>query len=897
MSYGWTFSALALVIALAVAPAAGGAAPPVIELEPGVGPERLFVLRADSAEILTATPQFWGPQWRWAGVGVRAQPRRPDGTLPLQWSVDDLGVTGDVEVRAEPAGLSWSWRLTAARDMLDGPADEPGRRAHGGITFVLNLGSAGRRGCAAEPVLREDRRGWSWEALPGRRVAVTFSEPLEALYFERGQTHVIRASFWSAGVRAGERRIDMRVDLPAGGRAVPPMAERYAADTTDWFADALDPHASFVDLSFLNHRPAGRRGWVRAQGDALVFGDGSPARFWGANLQAYSLYVRGPDGRPDRALIERQARRLAQLGFNLVRITHIDSDWVSPNLIAPGPTTDRLDDASLDGLFHWVKALRDQGIYIFLDMITYRPFAPGDDIPAFEELRLHRPKPEGRALAEGFSYLNPRIEERWRQTSRQLLTRVNPLTGLALKDDPAVMGIMVWNENNLTSHFGNLFLADKNVPWHRARFLERLEAFARRTGLDRAELERTWLPGASKLLLNDLEYTWNKAAADYLRSIGVRALVCVSHVWGGGAVYSLPALQAGDVFDCHTYSTPDFLSTNPRFAGNFAHVMARSQVAGWPAICSEYNMEDAHTYRDPFTVMPYVAALAAFQGWDAPMLYGYSQDGFGGWSLSMWSSYQHPGLMGLAPAAALLYRRGDVRPARSTVHLDLSGEQLFMQRTDEHTSRSIRTAMERHRLTVGWRAHSALPWLRPVPPPAGALVTTNLDRDFIPPGDSVTSDTGELRRNWMRGIFTVNTPRSQMALGWIGGARLATADATFAIRSPKAGVALSSLDGLPLRRSRRILVSTAARLAGHRPIRTEPVAGVVDLRSEATGLALTPLRADGSRMQSITLRRAAGTWRVELPTTLGTHWFLIESTARPPAAPARAERVRGSRDR
>ena len=45
--------------------------------------------------------------------------------------------------------------------------------------------------------------------------------------------------------------------------AQPPLAERYAADPAEvahWFVGALDPHASFVDLSFLNDKPAGAAG-------------------------------------------------------------------------------------------------------------------------------------------------------------------------------------------------------------------------------------------------------------------------------------------------------------------------------------------------------------------------------------------------------------------------------------------------------------------------------------------------------------------------------------------------------------------------------------------------------------------------------------------------------------
>ena len=152
---------------------------------------------------------------------------------------------------------------------------------------------------------------------------------------------------------------------------------------------------------------------------------------------------------------------------------------------------------------------------------------------------------------EGFSYLNPRIEELWRKTSKELVTRVNPHTGLALKDDPAVAGIMIWNENDLTGHFGLQFLPDKDVPWHRKLYLKKLKAFAAKTGLKPADLFATWLPGAGKLLLNDMEYDWNHRAAEYLARAGREAAGLFRPHLGRHALLSLAALTAGDVIDSH----------------------------------------------------------------------------------------------------------------------------------------------------------------------------------------------------------------------------------------------------------------------------------------------------------------------------------------------------------
>ena len=202
---------------------------------------------------------------------------------------------------------------------------------------------------------------------------------------------------------------------------------------------------------------------------------------------------------------------------------------------------------------------------------------------------------------------------------------MNPYTGLALKDEPSLAGVMIWNENDLTGHFGNSFLANKNAPWHRVLFLDALKAFAAKTGLNPAETEQTWLPGASKLFLNDLEYRWNHRAAEFLRSIGVKSAICSGHIWGMSA-FSLPALTAGDVIDSHGYSRAQFLNVNPRSAASATGSIVWARLADRPKIISEYNMEDRGPQFDAFTIMPYTATMAAFQGWDAVMLYAYSQD-------------------------------------------------------------------------------------------------------------------------------------------------------------------------------------------------------------------------------------------------------------------------------
>jgi hypothetical protein len=52
--------------------------------------------------------------------------------------------------------------------------------------------------------------------------------------------------------------------------------------------------------------------------------------------------------------------------------------------------------------------------------------------------------------------------------------------------------------------------------------------------------------------------------------------------------------------------------------------------------------------------------------------------------------------------------------------------------------------------------------------------------------ESVT-DTGELKRNWQQGLYTIDTPLTQAATGWLGG-RSINLGAIQVIRNPYASV-------------------------------------------------------------------------------------------------------------
>ncbi len=154
---------------------------------------------------------------------------------------------------------------------------------------------------------------------------------------------------------------------------------------TGWFSDALSWDGSPVDLSFLNagERPAGRHGLIKADGDQLVFEDGTSVRFWGCNVAADALFS------TPRENIARQAHRLAQLGFNLVRFVHIDAPWCRPNIFDNSQkNTRRINPKSIDNLDWWIKCLKDEGIYVWLELNYERSLTENDGVTVgFDEIK------------------------------------------------------------------------------------------------------------------------------------------------------------------------------------------------------------------------------------------------------------------------------------------------------------------------------------------------------------------------------------------------------------------------------------------------------------------------------------------------------------------------------
>lgn len=813
--------------------------------------------------VVESTFCFWGPKWSWVEVQTSVGVSK-NGETPTEGGVPALDLSWKGAFKLQGSRLELRLEITAGRDLRG--------IIGGGLEFSCRRQSAVFGGPTADPDLTAGRRGWSWAARQGAAMQVVFDPPLAEQYFEGEGKARIRCMFVGKAWRKGKTKLTISLALPAGSTLEPSLADRYGPgpDKT-WLVDAMLHDASPVDLSFLNQddRPAGKHGGVRVEGDRLAFADGTPARFWGGNLAAYALFVPAAD-------IPAAAKRIAQLGYNLMRIHHHDSmNWVDPTVIDKSRSDSRkFDKVGLDRVDRWVKALKDEGVYVWLDVHVGRVFKRDDEVPGFAEVE------RANGESKGFCYVNERLRDLMAEFQDAYLGHVNPYTKVAYKDEPAVMGVLVTNENDVTHHFGHMMLPDKNNPQHAKLFKEAASAFAKASGLSSDGVTRTWEPGPAKVFLNDLEHRFARFMVERIQALGMRVPIASTNYWGDSWMCAVPALTAGTVIDVHTYGEAEALSTDPRYAANFLCQIAAAHVYGKPLTITEWNV--AYPAIDRFTAPAYMASVACLQGWDAPMIYNYSQIGFDHpQHADVWSTYYDPALQGAMPAAAVMYRRAHVQPAKKRYCLQLDEKQLYDQPLTPAQSATLRTLLEQSQVTIGLPDVKALAW-DGVPDVAKDVdILRQVDRDFIgTKATEVVADTGELRRDFRRGLQIIDTARTQAVNGWLGGDPISTGDAIFELSTAKAFVALTSLDDLPLNASKRILVTAVARAeaAGDKtPFHSEPVVGKVTLSTAHGSMALVPLLGNGSRGRSKALSRRDGKVTLTLAATSGTHWFSLEA--------------------
>ncbi len=231
--------------------------------------------------------------------------------------------------------------------------------------------------------------------------------------------------------------------LAQGSYPEVPAADSWA------FEPKPDPftNESLLDLRDLNEAYAGEHGFVRLSEDGMGFvrGDGKPIRFWSIIMTIKSRSI----AKMTDEEVKRTYRFYAKRGVNMVRL------FTEFHVSKKGADIMDIDEKALEVFHRHLAAAREAGIYV-----TVCPYWSHFHVPSSWELEGATGK-----HPKGLLFFNPRLQKAYKHWIRKAYTRVNPHTGLAVKDDPAVAILQVQNEDSM------FFWTSQGIPKQQMRIL------------------------------------------------------------------------------------------------------------------------------------------------------------------------------------------------------------------------------------------------------------------------------------------------------------------------------------------------------------------------------------------------------------------------------------------
>jgi hypothetical protein len=657
------------------------------------------------------------------------------------------------------------------------------------------------------------------------RLSKDFRKDLYMSLFPVEPKPVSKISFISEG-----KSVWIIAAATAAGEPLPEPVETpfVIAPSKEWavidYSQDVEP-GSALDLSQLLDAPAGKHGRVIRGGEDWIF-ENAPDK----KLRLYGVNICFWSGKPwSRGACDKLAERLAAAGFNSARLHAYDACFLVKD--APGYVIDKAVMESFDYLF---SALKKRGIYLTTDLYVMRPFRKG------EVKELSR----ARGGLQEFPAIIPVSDtalENWKNFAGELLTHKNPFTGLAWKDDPALVSLSMVNENDIFSLKSSVI--DK-TPDIKAIYDAKFEAWL---------LAGALTPGSAKeresLRIRFLLETFGTAyfkMRDFLRSLGVSQPLTDQNL--GAAVPLSLARALCDYTDNHFYF--DF----PKFAGKvWAPPMGLDNVSavsrmntaqagcfatrlfGKPFMITEFNWLYPNAFRAEMGAI--APAYAALQDWSGLYLYQYSagdekvflSDG----PASRWELTVDPVCALSMRIGSLLYLRGDVKASDITLPVAVDDACLL-------PAGSLYYPKILKDLGLVAKVGTVVASGSAVTPPAGAKILMTLrnnraipDRDInmIPVGDGnekaaldailktvslgagalesdflrAASSTGELEIDAKANSFKAVTPNSE-AITAGGGGVLKGSVVSVDNKSGPATFLAASLDGKTLRSSSRILI-------------------------------------------------------------------------------------------
>ncbi|MDP2313957.1 MAG: hypothetical protein Q8P41_13705 [Pseudomonadota bacterium] len=706
----------------------------------------------------------------------------------------------------------------------------------------------------------------------------------------------------------------VRVDAPdpshticiaAAATNVPALADVVEHDTSSWypFVPAWNVTGP-IPQALPVEGPVGKHGFVKQGADGhLVFEDGTPARFWGINI------VGGP-AFPPKEDAEAYAQTLARLGFNLVRLHHIDTDApngvLNPKRGQPGQP--ELDAEQLDRLDFFVSKLREQGLYLFLEVATARNFTAADGVPDWAP-----GVPSGHKLSTMFV---PGWTARYDEWFRTFWGRTNPYTKLRMADDPMVVTLELSNEHSLLANWG--FGIENLPPAHLAALDARWNEWLRKRYPDDAAVAAAWsgsahpgLWGGESLAAGTLarepryppsfdrwparrtadlyafyaevEDGWYRHLEREAKTLGFRAPIVPS------ISYDLPHIQV--IRDAWRYSDTHFewdymhdntttghsaLATPEAFLGRLS-----TAVEGHTVSISELGHPGPNPYRAEGAFL--WASLASLQDWDMVVWFSWADSAFTREvkTLAHWAELRTaPVLLAQMPAASSAFRGGWIPRAPGELPLHVSGPVARLESGDADLVR---------------RPANFQPWGLL---DAATALRQRVRTSFAKTPPEVVPGAPAAGMGWWAdpGLLFIDQPTLQVRVGppeaadRFGDGIRALSKLEVALDG-WAAVSLASADGAPLARCTSALLTigtqqeashmafsardTIVASLGVGPVRVRPAVGAVRFAWPRKP-TVTVLGEDGTALGTVAVRAAKrkGWWEIET-TGVKSPWMVV----------------------
>ena len=427
--------------------------------------------------------------------------------------------------------------------------------------------------------------------------------------------------------------------------------------------------ADFSSVSGLD-APAGKYGWLKRDGGRFVF-EGRPdrtVRFWGANLTGGACFP------SNEVAAVRLADRLARIGYNSVRIHH--HDWGCSRGF---DTTGELSADNMARLDRLLAECFRRGIYATTDLFVSR------GVPWSSIGEKDRKGSVGHNHFKAYVLFHEGAYSNYCDFAAKFLRHVNPHTGRAYKDEPALGLISLVNEGLFFASWRSIVREPRlRRAWKEWLEAERAKDPACFPGFSpdappEGEYQQKITEGPRADVLTafsvHMELRFYERMSAFLRGLGCKALLTDVN-FGPGRPGMREMRHAFDYVDTHFYyehpskrgGGVSYVANRHPFDRTPGLQFERKRFPDRPFTMSEYNWSAPCQYRAIGALLG--AGVAAGRDWSGVWRFAYSQGGRNlddnAGRLGSFDAATDPIQLGMERAAAALYLRGDMPVSKDT---------------------------------------------------------------------------------------------------------------------------------------------------------------------------------------------------------------------------------------